>query len=171
MAGAVSSYKRSFGSDGPPGTYDDFEKTDVVLLIGANIADNHPILCYRLERNPNKTVVTAPRVSKTAQIAAIYLPLKPRSDIALLNGMAHILIRVGLIDRDYIDAHTTGFEQLKEHLAKYTPERTARISGLSEEQIYRAALLYGRARRPSLFGPWASTTQRKGPTPSTSLTT
>ena len=149
MASAVSGYKRSFGSDGPPGAYDDFEQADVVFLIGANIADNHPILCYRLEQNPNKTVVVAdPRVSKTARIADIYLPLKPRSDIALLNGMALILIRSGLIDQDYIDAHTTGFEQLKEHLEKYTPERVAQVTGLSEEQIYRVALLYGRAKAP-----------------------
>ena len=149
MAGAVSGYKRSFGSDGPPGAYDDFEEADVVFLIGANIADNHPILCYRLEQNRRKTVVVAdPRVSKTARIADIYLPLKPRSDIALLNGIAHILIRAGLIDRDYIDAHATGFAQLRKHLEKYTPERVARVTGLGEEQIYRVALLYGRARAP-----------------------
>ena len=57
MSSAVAGYKRSFGSDGPPGAYDDFEEADVVFLIGANIADNHPILCYSLERNPKKVVV------------------------------------------------------------------------------------------------------------------
>ena len=151
MASAVSGYKRSFGSDGPPGAYDDFEQADVVFLIGANIADNHPILCYRLERNPDKTVVVVdPRVSKTARMADLYLPLKPRSDIALLNGMAHILVRTGLIDRDYIEAHTSGFRELEQHLDKYTPERVAAVTGLSEEQIYRAALLYGRAKAPML---------------------
>ena len=151
MASAVSGYKRSFGSDGPPGAYDDFEQADVVFLIGANIADNHPILCYRLERNPDKTIVVAdPRVSKTARMADLYLPLKPRSDIALLNGMAHILIRTGLIDRDYIECHTSGFRELEQHLDKYTPERVAAVTGLSEEQIYRAALLYGRAKAPML---------------------
>ena len=151
MASAVSGYKRSFGSDGPPGAYDDFEQSDVVFLIGANIADNHPILCYRLEQNPGKTVVVAdPRVSKTARMADLYLPLKPRSDIALLNGMAHILIRSGLIDRDYIEAHTNGFEELQQHLDKYTPDRVAAVTGLSVEQVYRAALLYGRAKAPML---------------------
>ena len=151
MASAVSGYKRSFGSDGPPGAYEDLEQSDAVFLIGANIADNHPILCYRLERNPGKTIVVAdPRVSKTARMADLYLPLKPRSDIALLNGMAHILIRAGLIDKDYIEAHTTGFDELEAHLAKYTPERVASVTGLSEEQIYRAALIYGRAERPFL---------------------
>jgi assimilatory nitrate reductase catalytic subunit len=111
MASAVSGYKLSFGSDGPPGNYTDLETADVVLLIGANIADNHPILCNRLERNKNRTlIVVDPRVTKTAMMADIHLPVKPRSDIALINGIAHILIRDGLIDRDYIAQHTSGFE-------------------------------------------------------------
>ena len=151
MASAVAGYKRSFGSDGPPGAYEDFECADVVFLIGANIADNHPILCHRLERNPLKTVVVAdPRVSKTARMADLYLPLKPRSDIALLNGMAHILIRAGLIDVDFVVAHTSGFGALKRHLEKYTPDRVASVTGLGEEQVYRAALTYGRAKAPLL---------------------
>ena len=102
MASAVSGYKRSFGSDGPPGAYEDMEKADVILLIGANIADNHPILCQYLEANPKKTLIVAdPRVTKTAMLADVYLPLKPRSDIALLNGIMHILIR-GRPDRPRI---------------------------------------------------------------------
>lgn len=151
MASAVAGYKRSFGSDGPPGAYDDFERADVVFLIGANIADNHPILCQRLDRNAAKTVVVAdPRVSKTAGMADLYLPLKPRTDIALLNAMAHVLIRAGLIDRGYVDAHTTGYDELERHLEGWTPARAAAVTGLSEEQIYRAALLYGRAEAPLL---------------------
>ena len=149
MASAVSGYKRSFGSDGPPGAYDDLEQADVVLLIGANVADNHPILCYRLERNPGKKlIVVDPRVSKTARMADLHLPIKPRTDIALINGIAHILIRAGLVNRDYITEHTCGYAELETHLEKYTPERVAQVTGLSEETIYRAALLYGRAKAP-----------------------
>ena len=78
MASAVSGYKRSFGSDGPPGAYEDLEKADVILLLGANIADNQPILCQRLEENKNKVLIVAdPRITKTAMMADIYLPLKP----------------------------------------------------------------------------------------------
>ena len=84
MSTAVSGYKRSFGSDGPPGAYEDLERADVILLIGANIADNHPILWQRLEANPGKTlIVVDPRVTKTAMLADLHLPLKPRSDLAL----------------------------------------------------------------------------------------
>jgi assimilatory nitrate reductase catalytic subunit len=147
MASAVSGYKLSFGSDGPPGSYTDLETADVVLLIGANIADNHPILCNRLERNKHRTlIVVDPRVTKTAMLADIHLAAKPRSDIALINGIAHILIRDGLIDRAYIDAHTTGFDELAAFVQTFTPQNVAQVTGLSIAQIEQVALLYGRAK-------------------------
>jgi anaerobic selenocysteine-containing dehydrogenase len=153
MASAVSGYKLSFGSDGPPGNYADLESADVVLLIGANIADNHPILCNRLDRNKRRTlIVVDPRVTKTAMMADIHLALKPRSDIALINGIAHILIRDGLIDRAYIDAHTTGFDDLVRFVGKFHPEHVASVTGLSVQQIEHVALLYGRAK--SAFIGW-----------------
>ena len=149
MSSAVAGYKRSFGSDGPPGSYGDLEKADVIFLIGANIADNHPILCYRLEKNKNfKLIVADPRVTKTAMMADEYLPVKPRSDIALLNGIMHILIRENKIDQDYIAKHTTGFEALVKHLEKFTPEHVSEVTGLSVEKIQKIALLYGNAKAP-----------------------
>jgi anaerobic selenocysteine-containing dehydrogenase len=147
MASAVSGYKLSFGSDGPPGAYEDMERADVVLLIGANLADNHPILCQYLEANRKKTLIVAdPRVSKTAMMADIHLPLKPRSDLALLNGIAHILIRYNLIDKQYVESHTTGFAELEKFLEAYPPERVAEITALTPETIFKTALLYGRAK-------------------------
>ncbi len=147
MSTAVAGYKRSFGSDGPPGAYEDMSTADVVLLIGANIAENHPILCQYLDANPTKTLIVAdPRVTKTAMIADLYLPVKPRSDLALLNGIAHVLIRDGLIDRDYIEEHTNGFEQLQDFMRKYEPEYVSQITGLSTEMIERVAHLYGKAK-------------------------
>jgi assimilatory nitrate reductase catalytic subunit len=147
MSTAVSGYKLSFGSDGPPGAYEDLERADVVFLIGANVADNHPILWQRLAANPSRTLIVAdPRVTKTAMLADVHLPLLPRSDLALVNGIIHILIDNGLIDREYIAAHTTGFETLRESVRQYTPERVAAITGLSVELIYRTASLYGNAR-------------------------
>jgi assimilatory nitrate reductase catalytic subunit len=153
MASAVSGYKRSFGSDGPPGAYEDLEKAEVIFLIGANIADNHPILCQRLEANPRKTLIVAdPRVTKTAMMADLFLPLKPRSDIALINGLVHVLIRTGLIDRDYIEKHTSGFAELAKFVEKYTPQHVAQVTGLSEELILKTAYLYGNAK--SAFIGW-----------------
>ena len=149
MASAVSGYKRSFGSDGPPGSYEDLEKSDLIFLMGANIADNHPILCFRLEKNPHKILMVAdPRVTKTAMMADLYLPVKPRSDIALLNGMMHVILKAGKEDLDYIAKHTSGFEKLSAHLEKYTPEYVSEVTGLTPDQIRKAAFLYADAEAP-----------------------
>jgi anaerobic selenocysteine-containing dehydrogenase len=157
MASAVSGYKLSFGSDGPPGSYSDMENADVILLVGANIADNHPILCQRVDRTspgtkPRTLIVVDPRVTKTAMMADIHLAVKPRSDIALVNGIAHILIREDLIDREYIARHTTGFADFAKFVSAYTPAHVAEITGLTEEQLTQVALLYGRAK--SAFIGW-----------------
>jgi len=151
MASAVSGYKLSFGSDGPPGSYEDMEHADLVLLIGSNIADNHPILCQRIERgkvrNPDAVLIVAdPRITKTAMMADLHLAVKPRSDIALLNGIAHILIRDNLIDRTYIDAHTSGFGEFATYVADFSPSQVARVTGLKEETIEKTAHLYGKAQ-------------------------
>jgi assimilatory nitrate reductase catalytic subunit len=147
MATAVSGYKLSFGSDGPPGAYEDFERADVIVLIGANVAENHPILCWRLRSNPNATlIVVDPRVTKTAMLADLHLPLKPRSDLALINGFIHFVIENDLVDREYVDRHTSGFDALRESVRGYTPERVAGLTGLSAELICRTAWTYARAR-------------------------
>jgi anaerobic selenocysteine-containing dehydrogenase len=146
MATAVQGYKRSFGSDGPPGAYEDLERADVIVLIGANVAENHPILCWRLRSNPNATIIVIdPRVTKTAMMADLHLPLRPRSDLALINGLIHIVIEHNLIDREYIDRYTTGFEELRASVREYTPERVAEITGLTPELIFRTAWTYARA--------------------------
>jgi anaerobic selenocysteine-containing dehydrogenase len=147
MATAVSGYKRSFGSDGPPGAYEDFERADFIMLVGANIADNHPILCRRLAKNPSTTlVVVDPRVTKTAMMADLHLPIQPRSDLALINGLIHIVIEHGLLDRDYVAAHTAGFDALAASVRTYTPDRVAELTGLAPDLIRQTALAYGQAK-------------------------
>lgn len=146
MSTAVAGYKRSFGSDGPPGVYEDLEQADVILLIGANIAENHPILCTRLENNHKKTLIVAdPRVTKTAMMADLYLPVKPRSDLALINAMLRIVIDEGLYDRQFVDEHTTGFDALRASLDLCTLEWAEQITGLQREVIRKTALLYAQA--------------------------
>lgn len=151
MASAVAGYRRSFGSDGPPGAYDDLNEADLVILIGANLADNHPILCQRLKQRAGQTlVVVDPRVTKTAMLADVFLPLKPRTDIALINGILHILIEENLIDAGYIARHTSGFPELAELARKYDPATVSAITGLTIEQIRHVALLFGHAKAPLL---------------------
>src|SRR3546814_13371582 len=99
MASAVAGYKLSFGTDGPPGCYDDLEVADVVVLWGANIADNHPLLVPRLLANEGaEVIVVDPRVTKTAQLATMHVPVAPRGDVALLNAILRVLLDEGLVD-------------------------------------------------------------------------
>jgi formate dehydrogenase alpha subunit len=147
MSTAVAGYKRSFGSDGPPGAYEDLEHADVILLIGANVAENHPILCTRIEANKAKTlIVVDPRVTKTAMMADVHLPVKPRSDLALLNAMLRVVIDEGMYHKDFVTAHTSGFEELRASLATYTLEDAAQITGLEPALIRKTALLYANAK-------------------------
>ncbi|HEX8711962.1 MAG TPA: molybdopterin-dependent oxidoreductase, partial [Terracidiphilus sp.] len=149
MSTAVAGYKRSFGSDGPPGAYEDLECADVILLIGANLAENHPILCSRLEANRGKTLIVAdPRVTKTAMMADLYLPVKPRSDLALFNAMLRIVIDEDLYDQRFVEEHTTGFDQLRASLESCNLEEAAKITGLQAELIRSVARLYATASAP-----------------------
>jgi len=149
MSTAVAGYKRSFGSDGPPGAYEDLELADVILLIGANIAENHPILCTRIEANRQKLlIVVDPRVTKTAMMADLHLPIKPRSDLALINAMLRTIIDEGLYNGAYVDAHTAGFEELRASLEPYTLEYAAGITGLDTHLIRHTAHVYANARAP-----------------------
>jgi len=141
MASAVMGYKQSLGSDGPVGSYEDFEKADVIILIGANISDNHPILKLHIAKNRKKPkiIVIDPRASKTSQMADMYIPLKPRTDLALFNGLAYIIIEQGWENEGYILANTNGYKELKKHLKNYPPQEVANITGIEVKTLYEIA--------------------------------
>jgi len=153
MASAAAGYARTFGADGPPCSYEDVDAADCFLLIGTNTADCHPVLFKRLRRRkaaaPDEVgvIVADPRWTETADVADLHLALRPGSDVALLNGMLHVLARESLLDRDFIAAHTTGWGAVEREIAAYPPERAASLTGLSAESIVAAALRFGRARR------------------------
>ncbi len=148
MSSAVSGYKASFGSDGPPGSYDDLAAADCILLVGANIADNHPLLVPRVLENDEATlIVVDPRVTKTATVADIHLAVRPRTDIILLNGMLKLLIDEGLVDDDYVAAHTEGYAELAAHVAGYDLDRVASECGVDAAAVRAATLAFGRAER------------------------
>jgi anaerobic selenocysteine-containing dehydrogenase len=153
MASAAAGYTRSLGADGPPCSYDDLDAADCVFLIGTNTADCHPVLFKRLRRRkaaaPDTVgvLVADPRWTETADLSDLHLALRPGSDVALLNGMLHVLSREGLLDRAFIAAHTNGWSDVERVIAEYPPARAASISGLGEESIVAAARRFGRARR------------------------
>src|SRR5205807_9213929 len=106
MATAVVAYKESFGFDAPPYTYEDFEQSDVIVLVGSNLCVAHPILWQRVMRNPHRPEIVAidPRATETTMAATQHLALYPKSDLMLLYGVARILIERGWIDRQFIVA-------------------------------------------------------------------
>ena len=149
MASAVSGYKRSFGSDGPPGCYDDFSHTECLIAFGSNLPEQHPIIYWRLkmalEERKFPVIVVDPRVTMFAQMADIHLPITPGTDLVLLNSLAHVILKEGLQDQAYIDAHTNGFEAFSELVARYDPTTAAGICGIDEDTIRHVARVYARA--------------------------
>ncbi len=153
MATAVVAYKQSFGFDAPPYTYDDFEQSDVIVLVGANLCIAHPIMWQRICRNPHQPqiIVVDPRKTETAMAATLHLPLRPKSDLVLFYGLAHLLIRDGWIDGEFIANHTDGFEEFQRHVAKYTPERVAETTGIDSPTLERVARAIHEGRRVSFW--------------------
>ena len=151
MASAVMGYKQSFGSDGPPGCYEDFSHAEVIMLIGANIADNHPILKLHIARNKQvrgkkpTIIVVDPRHSKTANMADIYLPIKPRTDLALINGLCYIIWEQGWMDETFIKERTAGYKEFIKNIRKYPPQEVAHITGIDVKTLYEVARVYAGA--------------------------
>ncbi len=173
MASAVTGFLTQFGKDEPMGCYDDFEEGDVFILWGNNMAEMHPVLFSRiLERRRTaphvKIIDIATRYTRTSQAADTHILIKPQSDLALANGIAHLLIKNGWVDRDFIQKHCVfragrenigygledrfafkdeareiTFEAFAEYVSAYTPERVQAISGVSPEDLEYLARLYG----------------------------
>jgi len=144
MASAGSGYKLSLGSDAPPGSYDDFDHAEVFFVIGANMADCHPILFLRMMDRVKagaKLIVVDPRRTATAEKADVFLQVQPGTDLALLNGLLHLLLETDAIDRDFIAAHTEGWEAMPAFLAGYAPAAVAATTGVSEDDLRAAAML------------------------------
>ncbi len=154
MSSAVSGYKRSFGSDGPPGCYDDFDHTECLLAFGSNLPEQHPIIYWRLcealekaEREKRKfpIIVVDPRVTMFAQKADIHLPVAPGTDLVLLNALAHVILEEGLVDEEYINASTTGYDEFSALVKDYDPESASKICGIDPDLIRKVARIYGKA--------------------------
>ena len=153
MASAGTGYKQSLGADGPPGSYADFDCTELFFVIGSNMADCHPILYLRMAdrlKAGAKLIVVDPRRTTTAEKADLFLQIRPGTDLALLNGLLHLLVENGDIDAEFIAEHTDGWEAMPGFLVDYPPCRVAEITGLAENDIRTAARMIADA------GEWMS---------------
>ncbi|MBM3276560.1 MAG: molybdopterin-dependent oxidoreductase [Candidatus Handelsmanbacteria bacterium] len=130
------------------------EKPDVFFCIGTNMTECHPVAATRLKKalaRGAKLIVADPRRIPLADMAHLYLPLRVGSDVALLLGMAHVIAREGLVDREFIEARTAGGEEFLAHLRLYPPSWAETITGVPVADIEKAALWYAQADKGAIY--------------------
>jgi assimilatory nitrate reductase catalytic subunit len=151
MSSAVAGYKQTLGADAPPPCYDDVNHAGCIFIVGSNTAFAHPILFRRIEdakkANPAmKIIVADPRRTDTVELADLFLPIQPGTDVMLFNGMLHIMLWEGWINNEFINNHTDGFDALKATVRDCTPELTADICGIKKEDLYKAAQMFATSK-------------------------
>jgi ferredoxin-nitrate reductase len=150
MSSAVAGYRGAFGFDGPPPAYADLGLADCFLLVGTNTAACHPIVWGRIrdrQAEGASVICLDPRPTTTARAADLHLPLRPGTDLALLNALLHVIERDGLVDRAYVERSTSGFEEALAVARDWPPVRAAEVCGVDAGAIELAARRFARAPR------------------------
>ena len=150
-ATAATSMRESFGSDGQPGSYADVDVTDCLFIVGHNPAATQTVLWARmLDRmaglNPPQVVVVDPRATTTAKSATLHLTPKVGTNVALLNGLQHLLLIKGYVNSAFVHRHTVGYADLEKVVAAYPPDVVSRVTGVPVAQLHAAADILGRTR-------------------------
>jgi len=150
----VAGLAAAFGSGAMTNTINEVEDAKAIFVIGSNTTENHPVIGYRIKRAVKKgakLIVADPRRIELCNYADTFLQLKPGTNIALLNAMAHVIIKEGLADEKFIQERTENFAALKATVEKYTPEYAEKITGVPAEKIIRAARIYAKAETASIL--------------------
>ncbi len=148
---SAAGMRRAFGTGAATNSLADLERADALLVVGSNTTESHPVTGARIEQaalDGTTLIVIDPRRTELAEIADVHLQLRPGTNVPLLNALAYVIVEQDLVDRAFVDARTEGFEELRGFLAKFTPEATESVTGVPAALVRRAALLYGRAKRP-----------------------
>ena len=151
---SVYALQTAIGSGSMSNTVADFGDADVLFVIGSNTTENHPVIATFLKQAAKRgstLIVADPREIPLARHADLHLQNRPGTDVALLNGLIHVVIEEGLVDEAFIAARTEGFDRLKEVMAPYTPELVEKLTGVPRDRIVEAARLYGRSRRSAIL--------------------
>lgn len=147
-ATSAAALKVSFGSDGQPGSYSDLDSADTIVHFGHNIASQQTVLWMRIldrlaDTNPPQLIVIDPRLTYTAEKATVHLAPKVGTNIPLMNGILNLIIENNWIDKNYIDAHTVGFEELKSIVSKWPPDRVEQVTGVPKDKLQKSASILG----------------------------
>ncbi len=157
--------RKSLGLSGCTGSFADFEAAEVLLLIGSNPSAGHPVAAARIKQaalNGLRIITADPREIELSDYGVLHCPIHPGSNAAFMNGLAHVVIRDGLVDEAFIAERTTGYEAVADLVADYTPAEVERISGVPAADIERAAHLYAEAESASIAWGLGVTEQRYG---------
>ena len=143
-----------FGAGAMTNSIPEIRDTDLMFVIGSNTSEAHPIIAMEMKRARKqgaKLIVADPREIFMAEHADIHLQLKPGTDVWLLQAMAHVIINDNLVDQEFIEKHTEGFEAIRESVQKYTPEGAEEVTGVPAEDIRTAARMYATTRKAGIY--------------------
>ncbi len=153
-ASSVTGLRQSLGSGAMTNSFDDLETADAVLIVGSNTTESHPIAALRVkkaQRRGARVIVVDPRAVDIARRADLHLQLRPGTNVAVLNGMMHVILEEGLADEAFIAERTEGFDELRASLAAYTPELVEEVSGVAADDVRAAARLFATAARGAIL--------------------
>jgi assimilatory nitrate reductase catalytic subunit len=154
MVSAAAGNKKAFGIDRAANSWADILQAEVVWISGANVAECAPITTnyvWQARERGAKVIVVDPRITPLARTCDLFLPIKPGRDVALFNGILHLMIENNWLDRRFIDEETNGFDELAAHVRQWTPAQTAQVTGIAERAIRQAAEWWGTAKTSFLM--------------------
>src|SRR5262245_61018335 len=135
MVSAAAANKKAFGIDRAANPWSDILQSEVIWISGANVADCAPITTnyvWQARERGARVIVVDPRITPLARTCDLFLPVKPGRDIALFNGILHLMIENDWLDHEFINNHTVGFEDVAQQVREWTPQRTAEVTGIAE---------------------------------------
>ena len=154
MVSAGAGNSKAFGVDRAANPWSDILGAELIWISGANVAECAPITTdyvWQARERGARVIVVDPRLTPIARTCDLFLPIKPGRDAALFNGILHLMIEHGWLDREFIASHTVGFDDLARHVAEWTPSRTAAVTGITESAIRQAAEWWGTAKSSFLM--------------------
>lgn len=154
MVSAGAGNKKAFGIDRAANPWSDILKAEVIWISGANIAECAPITTdyvWQARENGARVIVADPRITPLARTCDLFLPVRPGRDIALFNGILHLMIKHDWLDHQFIKKHTVGFDEVAKEAAEWTPQKTAEVTGIAERAIHQAAEWWGNAKTSFLM--------------------
>ncbi|MBT3926034.1 MAG: formate dehydrogenase subunit alpha [Rhodospirillaceae bacterium] len=153
-ASSVAALLETIGSGAVTASFNEARNSDVIIVIGAHPTSNHPVAATFLKnavKRGAKLIIIDPRGSSLSRFATHFLQFKPGRDVALLNALMHVIVAEELYDEQYVQAHTEGFEQLRDHLKDFSPEEMAPICGIEPDVLRQVARLYAGAEAAIIF--------------------